>query len=39
VPLYEPEDQIAAASYVHGVGFRSFKQMPENVYDVWLSAH
>lgn len=39
VPLYEPEDQIAAASYVHGVGFRSFKQMPENVYDVWLSEH
>ncbi len=39
VPLYEPEDQIAAASYVHGVGFRSFKQMPENAYDVWLSDH
>lgn len=39
VPLYEPEDQIAAASYVHGVGFRPFKQMPENAYDVWLSDH
>lgn len=39
VPLYEPEDQIAAASYVHGVGFRSFKQMPENSYDIWLSEH
>ncbi|MBP2167406.1 peptide/nickel transport system substrate-binding protein [Erwinia toletana] len=39
VPLYEPEDQIAAASYVHGVGFRSYKQMPENAYDVWLSDH
>lgn len=39
VPLYEPEDQIAAARYVHGVGFRSFKQMPENAYDVWLSDH
>jgi peptide/nickel transport system substrate-binding protein len=39
VPLYEPEDQIAAATYVHGVGFRPFKQMPENTYDVWLSKH
>ncbi|PLR30817.1 peptide ABC transporter [Chimaeribacter californicus] len=39
VPLYEPEDQIAAAAYVHGVGFRPFKQMPENAYDVWLSDH
>jgi len=39
IPLYEPEDQIAAASYVHGVGFRPFKQMPENAYDVWLSDH
>jgi len=37
VPLYQPEDQIAAARYVHGYGFRSFKQMPENAYDVWLS--
>ena len=39
IPLYEPEDQIAAASYVHDVGFRPFKQMPENTYDVWLSKH
>jgi peptide/nickel transport system substrate-binding protein len=39
IPLYEPEDKIAAASYVHGVGFRPFKQMPENAYDVWLSKH
>ncbi len=39
IPLYEPEDQIAAAAYVHGVGFRPFKQMPENAYDVWLSKH
>ncbi|MCC3731482.1 ABC transporter substrate-binding protein [Rouxiella badensis] len=39
IPLYEPEDQIAAATYVHGVGFRPFKQMPENTYDVWLSKH
>lgn len=39
IPLYEPEDQIAAASYVHGAGFRPFKQMPENAYDIWLSDH
>ena len=39
IPLYEPEDQIAAASYVHGISFRPFKQMPENTYDVWLSKH
>ncbi|MGK3128831.1 ABC transporter substrate-binding protein [Pantoea sp. C8B4] len=39
VPLYEPEDQLATASYVHGYGFRSYKQMPESVYDVWLSKH
>ncbi len=39
IPLYEPEDQIATASYVHGAGFRSFKQMPENAYDIWLSDH
>ncbi len=37
--LYEPEDQLATASYVHGYGFRSYKQMPESVYDVWLSEH
>ena len=36
VPLYVPEDQIAAGSYVRGVGFRSFKQLHENAYDVWL---
>jgi len=39
IPLYEPEDQIAAATYVHGITFRAFKQMPENTYDVWLSKH
>lgn len=39
IPLYEPEDQIAAAAYVHGLSFRPFKQMPENPYDVWLSDH
>ena len=39
IPLYEPEDQIAAALYVQGAGFRSYKQMPENAYDIWLSDH
>ncbi|HEM7891108.1 ABC transporter substrate-binding protein [Burkholderia cepacia] len=36
VPLYEPEDQIAAAKAVQGLRFRSFAQMPENPYDVWI---
>lgn len=39
IPLYEPEDQIAAARYVHGIGFRPFKQIPESTYDVWVSKH
>ena len=36
VPLYEPEDQIAAVKAVQGLRFRSFAQMPENPYDIWL---
>jgi peptide/nickel transport system substrate-binding protein len=36
LPLYVPEDQIAAASHVHGEGFRPFHQMPENAYGIWL---
>lgn len=36
IPLYQPEDQIAAYTRVHGLSFRSFKQMPETPYDVWL---
>lgn len=36
-PLYEPEDQIAALARVHGVGFRTYYQLPESAYDVWLS--
>ncbi|AXE92693.1 ABC transporter substrate-binding protein [Paraburkholderia terricola] len=39
VPLYEPEDQIAAATYVQGIRFRPFAQMPENPYDIWLTRH
>ncbi|MFI6871552.1 ABC transporter substrate-binding protein [Nocardia sp. NPDC050406] len=35
-PLYEPEDQIAAAAHVHGAGFRPFKQFPESAYDIWV---
>ncbi|HWK90906.1 MAG TPA: ABC transporter substrate-binding protein [Luteimicrobium sp.] len=36
-PLYEPEDEIAASSTVHGVGFRTYYKLPESAYDVWLS--
>ncbi len=39
IPIYQPEDEIAAAAYVRGAGFRPFKQMPENPYDIWLSQH
>ncbi|WFU05221.1 ABC transporter substrate-binding protein (plasmid) [Rhizobium sp. CB3171] len=35
LPLYEPEDQVAAASYVKGISFRPFKQLPESAYDLW----
>ncbi|MQB41096.1 ABC transporter substrate-binding protein [Rhizobium sp. ICMP 5592] len=38
LPLYVPEDQIAASTRVRGVGFRPFKQLPENAYDIWLEA-
>ncbi|MGV1760300.1 ABC transporter substrate-binding protein [Rhizobium sp. A22-96] len=37
LPLYEPEDQVAAASYVKGIAFRPFKQLPEGAYDIWRS--
>jgi peptide/nickel transport system substrate-binding protein len=37
LPLYEPEDQVAASSYVHGISFRPLKQLPESAYDIWLS--
>ncbi|WP_144113988.1 ABC transporter substrate-binding protein [Paraburkholderia sp. BCC1886] len=36
LPLYQPEDQIAAAKAVQGIRFRPFAQMPENAYDIWL---
>jgi peptide/nickel transport system substrate-binding protein len=39
IPLYQPEDQIAASTRVHGLSFRSFKQMPETPYDVRLDPH
>ncbi|MGI6245652.1 MAG: ABC transporter substrate-binding protein [Pseudochelatococcus sp.] len=35
-PLYEPEDQVAAASHVKGISFRPFKQLPESAHGVWL---
>ncbi|MFS2175432.1 ABC transporter substrate-binding protein [Rhizobium pisi] len=37
LPLYEPEDQVAAANYVRGISFRAFKQLPESAYDIWRS--
>ncbi|WP_199086585.1 ABC transporter substrate-binding protein [Bosea sp. ASV33] len=37
LPLYEPEDQVAASSSVKGISFRPFKQMPESAYDIWRS--
>ncbi|NKJ94571.1 ABC transporter substrate-binding protein [Rhizobium leguminosarum bv. viciae] len=37
LPLYEPEDQVAAADYVKGITFRPFKQLPESAYDIWRS--
>jgi peptide/nickel transport system substrate-binding protein len=36
LPLYLPDDQIAAAAAVKGAGFRPFKRLPENAYDIWL---
>ncbi|WP_448955374.1 ABC transporter substrate-binding protein [Labrys neptuniae] len=36
LPLYVPDDQIAAAARVKGAGFRPFKRLPENAYDIWL---
>lgn len=36
LPLYVPEDQIAAAATVHGIGFRPFKQLPESAQGIWI---
>ena len=36
LPLYEPEDQVAASTAVHGIGFRPFKQLPESAHDIWI---
>lgn len=36
LPLYVPDDQIVAAARVKGIGFRPFKRLPENAYDIWL---
>lgn len=35
-PLYEPEDQVAAAANVKGISFRPFKQLPESAHEIWL---
>nr|WP_245973723.1 ABC transporter substrate-binding protein [Bosea caraganae] len=36
LPLYVPDDQIAASTRIKGVGFRPFKRLPESAYDIWL---
>ncbi|WP_433722364.1 ABC transporter substrate-binding protein [Nocardia sp. CA-129566] len=36
LPLYQPEDEIAAATRVHGAGFRPYHQFPESAYDIWV---
>ncbi|WP_278261221.1 ABC transporter substrate-binding protein [Nocardia sp. AG03] len=36
LPLYIPENQIAAAAHVYGAGFRPYKQLPESAYDIWI---
>lgn len=36
LPIYVPEDQIAALATVHGIGFRPFKQLPENAHGIWI---
>ncbi|MCF1473380.1 ABC transporter substrate-binding protein [Agrobacterium vitis] len=36
LPLYVPDDEVAASSRVKGVGFRPFRRLPENAYDIWL---
>ncbi len=35
-PLYVPEDQIAASAEVKNLRFRTYAQVPESVYGVWL---
>ena len=37
LPLYVPEDQIVSRHGVHGLGFRTLYQAPENAYAVWRS--
>lgn len=36
LPLYTSQDQIAAGTHVHGLGFRPFHQLVESAYDVWI---
>ncbi|WP_136682811.1 ABC transporter substrate-binding protein [Falsirhodobacter xinxiangensis] len=36
LPIYVPEDQIAAEATVHGISFRPFKQLPENAQGIWI---
>ena len=34
LPLYVPEDEIAAKAAIRGVGFRPYTQLPENAYSI-----
>ncbi|PKV79792.1 peptide/nickel transport system substrate-binding protein [Nocardia fluminea] len=36
LPLYIPENQIATGAHVYGAGYRPYKQLPENAYDIWV---
>ncbi|WP_136682799.1 ABC transporter substrate-binding protein [Falsirhodobacter xinxiangensis] len=36
LPLYVPEDQIAAGAHVQGLGFRPYLAQPDSLHSVWL---
>ncbi len=36
LPLYQPENEIASATRVHGAGFRPYHRFPESAYDIWV---
>lgn len=36
LPLYAPEDQVAAGAHVRGLRFRPYHQQPDSLHGVWL---
>lgn len=36
LPLYVPEDQVAAGKHVKGLGFRPYLQQPDSLHAVWI---